>query len=201
MKSNEPRKYNMSVRGKTAAMTETNILKAIGELWLSFNIHEITLEMIALKAGVNERTILRKFGSKEGLLEAALKADDAAGIKSIKDEAEAGNIEQIVQTLIKEYKISGQASIRTLAIEHEIPIAAEILSKGRQMHRDWCERVFRPYLPSKKNKYYYLLIGAFYAATDVHNWKLLSQDLGYSQKDTAEILSMLLRSIINSINK
>ncbi len=201
MKSNTPRKYNMSGRGKTAAMTEANILKAIGELWLSFNIHEITLEMIASKAGVNERTILRKFGSKEGLLEAALKADDVAGIKSIKDEAEAGNIEQIVQTLIKEYKISGQASLRTLAIEHEIPIAAEILSKGRQMHRDWCERVFKPYLPSKKNKYYHLLIGAFYAATDVHNWKLLHQDLGYSQKDTAEILSTLLRSIINSINK
>lgn len=198
MKLKAPRKYNMSVRAKTAALTESKILKAVAELWLKYSIHEITLEMIASNAGVTERTILRKFGSKEGLYEAAIK-QDVADIQSIRDETETGNIEHAIQTLMKEYELTGMAVVRTLAIEQELPIAAKILKNGRQFHRSWCERVFAPYLPHKKHKNYNVLIGAIYVATDVNSWKLLRKDLGYSEKDTISILKIIIESIVQSI--
>lgn len=200
MNNKSKRKYNMSIRTKKAEATEKSILKAIGELWINNPIRDITLEMIADKAGVTERTVLRKFGSKDELYETAIK-QDAAGIQSIKDEAETGNIEQSVQTLMKEYSLTGMAAIRTLAVEFEFPIAGKILKKGRESHKFWCERVFGPYLPPVHHPKYTLYLGAIYASTDVNKWKLLHKDLGYSEQETASIFKMTIESIIKSIKQ
>ncbi len=194
------RKYNMSVRKKKAEATEKDILRATGELWIDHPIRDITLEMIAHKAGVTERTILRKFGSKDELYEAAIQ-HDVAGIQSIKDQAEPGNIENAIQTLMKEYTLTGLAAIRTLAVEFEFPIAAKILKKGRDSHKAWCERVFSPFLPPNTHYKYALYIGAIYAATDVNKWKLLHKDLGYSEKETASIFIITLESIIHNMKQ
>lgn len=192
----------MAVRAEAAAQTESNILRATAQLWLENAIHEITLEKIAAQAGVTERTILRKFGSKEGVFEAAIRQDsDPAGIQSIKDETIAGDIPHIVASLMKEYELTGMAGIRTLALEQELPIAAKIIRKGRRSHRAWCERVFALFLPGKKHKQYDLYIGALYAATDIQKWKLLRQDLGYSAKDTATIFQFSIESLIQTIKK
>ncbi len=194
------RKYNMSVRTKNAKATEKNILKATGALWIEYPIREITLEMIATKAGVTERTILRKFGSKEELYEAAIQ-HDVAGIQSIKDQAKIGDVENAVEVLMKEYTLTGLAAIRTLAVEFEFPIAAKILKKGRESHKAWCERVFSPFLPPDTHPKYPLYLGAIYAATDVNKWKLLHRDLGYSEKKTASIFKITIASIIHNIKE
>lgn len=198
MKLKKTRAYDMSTRADAAEQTRQSILNVMGDLWLEYPLHEITLERIAARAGVTERTILRKFGSKDGLFEAAIE-QDAAGIRSEKDETEAGNVEHAVRSLMKEYTRTGQAAMRTLAIEHEIPIAAKMLAQGRKVHKAWCERVFAPFLPGKKHPAYKPIIGALYAATDVHNWKLLHIDLGYSEKDTAAIFTRLIRAILNDV--
>ncbi len=80
------RKYEMKARSASAAQTEAKILKAAGELWMKYPLHEITLERIAEKAETTVRTILRKFGSREGVFEAAI-GQDVAGIEAIKDAA------------------------------------------------------------------------------------------------------------------
>lgn len=200
MKSSAKRKYDMSARAESAAETGSNILKATGELWMEYPIREITLEMIAAKAGVTERTVLRKFGSKEEVYEAAIQ-NDAAGIQSIKDEAETGNIEYAIHILMQEYKLTGRAAIRTLAVEFEFPVASKILAKGRKSHKAWCERVFSPFLPQKDHPNYALYVGALYAATDVNKWKLLHIDLGYSEAETASIFSITITSIVQSIKQ
>lgn len=187
----------MTARAESAAQTTKDIIKVIGELWMKYSIHEITLEMIAEKAGVTVRTILRKYGSKEKLFEAAVK-NDPAGIIAIKDEAQAGNIPQAVSVLMKEYEYVGLAVIRTLAVENELPLAKKILKKGRETHKKWCARIFSAYLPKATDKQYPLLLGAFYAATDVYKWKLLRKDLGYSKEETEEIIIKTIQGLIKN---
>jgi Bacterial regulatory proteins, tetR family len=194
MKLMKTRKYEMSSRAQAAEKTSNEIMRALGELWLIHSIHEITLDMIAEKAGVTVRTVLRKYGSKEGLMEAATEKDPV-GIKSIKDTAIAGDIEMAATTLMKEYEYSGMAVIRTLAVENEFPFASKVLNKGRKFHKEWCERVFKPFLPKKADKNYHIMVGAFYAATDIYKWKLLRKDMGYSPEDTEKIFIKTIQAL------
>lgn len=131
MKSKAVRKYAMTNRSKAAEQTAQDIIRVLGELWMEYSLHEITLELIAERSGVTTRTILRKYGSKEGIFAAAMKKDPA-GIQSIKSQAIPGNIKSIASVLMQEYELTGMASVRTLAIEHDMPFAAKILRKGRK---------------------------------------------------------------------
>lgn len=194
MKSSAARNYNMDTRSKSSAQTEANILKALGTIWLQQPMHSITLEKIAEEAGTTVRTILRKFGSRDGLIEATID-HDVAGIKSIKDEARAGDIKHAASILMKEYEATGLAGIRSLAIEHELPAMAKVLKYARQLHKAWCERVFQPYLPKTKGKNYDIMVGVFYAATDINTWKLLRIDLEYSKEETEKIFYKTLQAI------
>jgi len=180
MKSKTTRKYEMGVRAKAAEMTSEEIIRVLGELWMKYSLHEITLQMVAQNTGVTVMTILRKFGSKEGLFEAAINAD-TAGIEDVRKEAQAGNIIQAISILMK---------------ENELPAAAKIVKKGRKVHREWCQRIFAPNLPSLDDKEYQIMLGAFYAATDVYKWKLLRRDLGYSREETEKIFIKTVQGII-----
>lgn len=199
MKLERVRKYEMGVRAQSAENTSKDIMRAIGELWLKHSLHDITLEMLAAEAGVTVRTILRKYGSKEALLEAAIKAD-TAGIEFIKDTAKVGDIENIVSVLMQEYDRTGMAGIRTLAIENDFPMAAKALKKAREMHMKWCEVKFAPFLSKEKIKKNKIMLGAIYAATDVYKWKLLYKDLGYSKEETEKIFIKTLKAITKSKN-
>ncbi len=184
----------MKARSASAAQTEAKILKAAGELWMKYPLHEITLERIAEKAETTVRTILRKFGSREGVFEAASGQDDAC-IEAIKDAAKVGDIRLAVDLLMQEYELTGEAAVRTLALEDTLPIIAEVLQHARNIHTAWCARVFAPYLPAEEDPNYRLLLGMYYASTDVNQWKLLRKDLGYSQEETAQILYQRLNAI------
>jgi AcrR family transcriptional regulator len=199
MKLKTTRKYEMGVRAKAAETTSEEIIRVVGELWMKYSIHEITLHMVAQNAGVTVMTILRKFGSKEGLFEAAIRTD-TAGIQDVRKESQAGNINQAISILMKEYEYAGQAVIRTLAVENDLPVAAKILKKGRELHKEWCQRIFAQYLPESNDKEYQIMLGTFYAATDIYKWKLLRIDLGYSKEETEKIFIKTVRGIIETKN-
>jgi AcrR family transcriptional regulator len=199
MKLKTTRKYEMGVRAKAAETTSEEIIRVVGELWMKYSIHEITLHMVAQNAGVTVMTILRKFGSKEGLFEAAIRTD-TAGIQDVRKESQAGNISQAISILMKEYEYAGQAVIRTLAVENDLPVAAKILKKGRELHKEWCQRIFAQYLPESNDKEYQIMLGTFYAATDIYKWKLLRIDLGYSKEETEKIFIKTVRGIIETKN-
>jgi hypothetical protein len=102
---------------------------------------------------------------------------------------------------MKEYEYAGPAVIRTLAVENDLPVASKILKKGRELHKEWCQRIFDKYLPASIDKEYQIMLGAFYAATDVYKWKLLRNDLGYSVEETEEIIIKTVQGLIKIKNE
>jgi AcrR family transcriptional regulator len=200
MKLKMTRKYEMGVRAKAAELSSEEIIRVVGELWMKYSIHEITLQMVAQNTGVTVMTILRKFGSKEGLFDAAIR-NDTSGIQDVREKAQAGNIFQAISILMTEYEYAGPAVIRTLAVENELSVAAKILKKGRELHGEWCQRIFAQYLPTSNDKEYQLMLGAFYAATDVYKWKLLRKDLGYSEEETVKIFVKTVRGLLENKNE
>ncbi len=194
------RSYNNKARARTAARTGQRILDATVGLWKEAPLHEITLEAVAGRAGVTVRTVLRKYGSKEGLFEACIE-QDAAKMMAKRDQAPAGDVPAALRILLADYETYGDANIRTLAMEEELAAARKILEAGRRYHRQWCARVFAPWLPGPSDARYEPSLLAFIAATDVYLWKLLRRDLGRSAEETLETMRRLVEGLIAKADK
>lgn len=186
--------YQMSERAEQVARNDRKIMNAMSDLWVELPLQEITLDKISQRSGVTVRTILRKFGSKEGLLEACIESN-AERFTQMRMELTPGDLNGIVDALLEEYEQMGEALIRTLTVEYTFPSTQVLLEKARKYHRDWCAIVFEPYLPSTSSGNYELVLSAFIAGTEFYLWKLLRRDLGKSLKECKQIFLYTLESL------
>ncbi|HYH81203.1 MAG TPA: helix-turn-helix domain-containing protein [Longimicrobium sp.] len=197
MKSISPvRGYRMAARAEAAAQTGRDILAATAALWRERPMDEITLAAIAEHAGVSVRTVIRRFGSREGIIAACIEAD-AAGIVAERGQAPVDDVEGALAVLLEHYERDGDAVLRTLALEATVAEAKAIATAGRAAHRAWCARVFAPHLPSPTDDAYASRLDAFVAATDIHAWKLLRRDLGRSADDAAQVIRALVDGLVS----
>jgi AcrR family transcriptional regulator len=190
----EARAYRQEARAEAAVRTRQAILQAAVALWREQDWEQVTLSAIATRAGVTVQTVLRRFGSKNGVVEACL-AEGAAGIEEVRDRARVGDPRSAIESLLTHYESDGDAVLRTLAMEARSPAAQRIIEHGRAEHRAWCARVFAPYLPSIRAKKYRPRLDAFVAATDIYVWKLLRRDLGRTKQETQDAFAALLQGL------
>jgi AcrR family transcriptional regulator len=190
------RGYRMGVRAEAAARTGSSILAAAAALWRERPMDEITLAAIAERAGVSVRTVIRRFGSREGVIAACIEAD-ASGIISDRDQAAVGDVAGALDVLLAHYERDGDAVLRTLAIEHQVPEAKAITTAGRDGHRLWCARVFAPHLPPPDDDAHGVRLDAVIAASDLYVWKLLRRDLGRSAEETRRVMRTLIDGVLS----
>lgn len=189
------RPYHMTARAEAAEQTERNILAAAVTLWREHSIDHITLPMIAERAGVTVQTVIRRFGSQEGVIAACIERD-ASGIQAKRELAPPGDVEAALDDLLAHYERDGEAVLRNLAVEQRIPIARVVAEEGRRVHRAACARVFSPYLPGSEDGKYETCLDAFVAATDIYLWKLVRRDWGRSAGDTRRVIRALIDGLI-----
>jgi AcrR family transcriptional regulator len=173
---------------------DRSIMNAMAELWLEVPLSELTLDRISQRSGVTVRTILRKFGSKEGLLRACIEKEGDK-FTSKRMQVTPGDLPAILDALLEEYEHMGDALIRTLTVEYEFPTTQGLLRKARQIHREWCANVFDPFLPLKSSDNYETYLSAFIAGTEFYLWKLLRRDLGKSKQECRQIFLFTLESL------
>jgi len=193
----EKREYDNSKRHREAEQTKLEIVQALGRLWMKYSLTDITLDMVAEEAGVTTRTVLRKFGSRDGLLNETLNYD-TGNISSDRHNAKVGDVEDILNTLLDNYETMGDAAIRTIHLEPELEIARKIGEQGRKVHRDWCKKMFAPYLPNETSSEYEIKLTAFIASTEIYLWKLMRKDLGLSKKETFQVFKRMLEGLIHN---
>ncbi len=189
------RAYELGKRAETAKQNDAAIHAACVGLWHDIPLADITLEKVAELAKVSVRTILRKFGSKDGLLKACIE-QEAARIMAARDEAKPSNQEQAINILLHHYDAEGDAILRALSAETSLSLAQDIVSAGREYHRNWCARLFKPALPEPSTASYELELAAYIATTDIYMWKLLRRD---QKLDHAQCKAVMLR-MINALN-
>lgn len=190
------RGYRMAARADAAARTADDVLAATAALWRERPLDEITLAMIAGRAGVSVRTVIRRFGSREGVVAACIEAD-ATGIVRERGQAAAGDVEGALEILLAHYERDGDAVLRTLALEETVPEAQAVARAGREGHRAWCAHVFAPHLPSPADGAYGIRLDAFVAATDIYVWKLLRRDLRRSAAEAGQVIRALVDGLLS----
>lgn len=147
-------------------------------------------------AGVSVQTVLRAFGSKEGLIL------DAIGTFRLREgrvlAGPARSVGEAVTVLFEDYEQIGDRVIRMLADEHRIPGFAEVAAGGRESHRSWVEATFSTQLAALPARQRDGVVMALIAATDVYVWKLLRRDLGLDRKAAEAVMVRLIRGALVS---
>lgn len=187
--------YDNTNRLIDAENTKNKIIESFGALWNRYSLKEITLDMVATEAGVTTKTILRKFESKEGLVSGSL-VYMSKKIESERTSTKGDRVDDILKALLSNYEKMGDAAIRTINLESELEIARQIGAKGRALHRDWCARMFKKYLPNEESEDYEIQLISLIAATEIYLWKLMRKDLKLSKEQTFTIFKNLVEGII-----
>jgi AcrR family transcriptional regulator len=151
--------------------------------------------------GVTVQTVIRRFGDKEGLTAAA--ADRTrVQVFAHRDAAPVGDVEGAVDNLVTHYEDVGGLVLRLLAEEDSVPLLAAMTAEGRVAHREWCARVFAPYLAPLRGVDRTRRLAQLVAVCDVYTWKLLRRDAGLSQRQVATALVELLEPLTTpSVNR
>jgi AcrR family transcriptional regulator len=169
------RAYRQSARAAAAEATGERILDAFVGLLQRRWFEEIRLEDVARDAGVTVQTVLRRFGSKEGLLGAMHRRMDEQ-IRRRRGVA-PGDVTGVIDALIEDYESIGDLTIRLLAQEDRYPALKAVTDEGRAGHRAWMANAFAPWLESLAAERGRRATDALVAAGDVYVWKLLRRDM------------------------
>src|SRR5215218_10580 len=177
----QKRPYHMRARAEAAAETGRRILEATIELHSERFFDQVSLEDIAERAGVTVRTVIRRFGSKERLIEAASEEGERR-VTHQRYQAPIGDIEGAINNLMDHYEEWGDTALLLLAQEERVVAFRSITDAGRAFHYEWVERKFAPLLTKRTGEERRRLLAELIAVCDVYFWKLLRRDLGLSRE-------------------
>ena len=189
------RSYRMTARAEAAAETERRIFGATRELASERAFAQVTLEDIATSAGVTAQTVIRRYGSKDGLVRAVATAVRAE-VQEQRFEAPVGDVAGAVANLVEHYETTGDGTFRLLCQEEQVPVLGEVLESGRELHRDWVRRVFAPWLEPLDGAERKRRTAQLVAICDLFVWKLLRRDLGLSPRQTEHAIQEMLERVL-----
>jgi AcrR family transcriptional regulator len=176
------RTYRQTRRADATGRTREGILAAAQALFREDPRLDPSLETVAERAGVSARTVLRQFGSKEGLFEAAVAVGMAESAASRR--VAPGDVEGALRKLCAHYEESGDEVMRWLGWTERLPHVRQVTERGTEMHLEWVEAVFAPDLDGLARSERRARRAALATATDVYVWHLLHRREGLGREAT-----------------
>lgn len=191
---NTKRSYTMTTRARSAEETRRRILQAAFDLQGERLSAEISLDDVSSRAEVSVQTVLRHFGTRAGLFDAAV----AWANERVADERRtpAGDVPAAIRVLVGHYEQRGDMALMMLAQESTYEHVRKLSDAGKHMHRGWVADVFAPYLTDHGGARREELLDLLVVATDVYTWKLLRRDRALSRKDTEKRIETLVAAIL-----
>ncbi|MEW9307630.1 TetR/AcrR family transcriptional regulator [Labrys neptuniae] len=190
-----PRAYRQSARATAVQDTEQQIVDALTTLLAERWFDEITLDDIAVAASTTRQTVIRRFGSKTGVL-SAMAAQMDVSIRAQRWRAPAESVADIVTLLMDDYERTGDILVRTLGQEARIPEFAAVLDRGRKGHREWIGDMFKAWLDKLDDKAREDRLAQLLAQTDVWIWHLLRRAQGHSAANTHRLMTQAIERLL-----
>lgn len=187
------RRYTMTARAESVEQTRSRILEAATTLSETRPVSEITLENVAVAAGVSVQTLLRRFGNRAGLVEAV--RQHALAVVAEERRTPVGDVDAAVRSVLAHYERRGDAVVLMLAEEHVDAATRQVVESGRRFHRTWVTEAFGPFLPAAEDERAEL-VDLLAVATDVYTWKQLRRDRGLSPAATEQRVRALVRALL-----
>jgi len=189
------RPYRQTARAAAAEANATRILAAFRERLERLWFDEIRLEDVAQDAGVTVQTVIRRFGGKDGLLDAVVDVI-ASEILAIRHTT-PGDPRRAVRAVIEDYEVSGDLVMRVLAQEERYPALKRITAVGRREHRDWAAVAFAPWLDPLPAEPARRRLDALVVATDLYVWQLIRRDMGRPVEELQALMDRLVDAALS----
>lgn len=182
----------MSRRAETIAGTRNTILEAA----LEIGDPRAPLADVAARAGVTERTVLRHFGSRDGLVAAAID-EGTARSEAERFAAPVGDVAGAVANLVAHYETHGDRILRLLAEEGADPQIDRILADGRATHWRWVTEKLGPLLDDCSGPEQRRRLAQLAAICDVYTWKLMRRDGRLGRAETERSIRELVDAVVH----
>lgn len=189
------RPYAMTTRAASTEETRRRILNSTLALSAEKLTLEIVLADVAERAGVTTQTILRHFGSRDGLLDAATEVARAEIVKERL--TPGGDVSAAVTVVVDHYEERGDFVMRMLGQEDSDPRVHSVVALGRTVHREWVETTFQPQLDRVPTVDREAAADLLTVATDIYAWKLLRRDRDLGRAETEQRMRRLVHAIVN----
>lgn len=180
------RSYVKVSRAKGEAQTREALLDAAEATVFGAEWDSVSLEAIARAAGVTKPTLLRHFGSKEGLLQATF-ARAGERVRRERFAAPTDDVAGAVDNLLEHYEKHGDRALTLGTFSGRL---GEALDSAKRLHYDWVDHAFGTQLDRARDGE--RLRAALIAICDVHTWAILRRDLGL---DTVAVRATLITTI------
>ena len=187
----DARNYTKVTRAASEEATRPALLEAATEVFFDGAWHTTSLDAIAGRAGTTKQTLLRHFGSKDGLLEAGyLRSFDV--VRAQRLSAPTDDIAGAVDNLLDHYEEHGERALRIATLGADLPVA-DIAPAARQFHYDWVEHAFGGWLGRLRGRERRRVRAALIVACDVHAWSILAHDRGLPRAEVRATLVLTIR--------
>jgi AcrR family transcriptional regulator len=170
------RPYKKVAREQARQRTRDALLEAAIDEFYSDRWSKTSLEALSARAGVTKQTLLRHFGSKEGLLIQAL----VRGATQVLDErwsAPVGDVGGAIENLLDHYEVWGRRARQIEAWQDAPSVLAKLARAGRQVHYQWVEFAFAPQLEGLGEEALARRRAELIVICDVQTWWTLSHHL------------------------
>jgi AcrR family transcriptional regulator len=185
------RPYRQVERAQAQQRTRESLLEVAAEEFFAGRWQSASLESLASAAGVTKQTLLRHFGSKDGLLLAAL-VHSGSHVFEQRFSVDPGNPASAVDNLLDHYEEWGERSLRVGTWQGGPPALAQFSRLARKVHYDWVELAFGPWLARLEGAARERLRASLIAVCDVQVWWVLAHDLGLPREQVRAVLLGLI---------
>jgi AcrR family transcriptional regulator len=190
-----PRPYRQRRRAEAAEANTERILQAANELFEERPWEQITFAAVAERACVGTQTIIRRFGTKDGVAR-AVTAWLTPQVDAARDVPVGAPPAEVAAALARHYERWGSSAERTLRQQDASPALAEAAAGGRAAHREWVERVFAPRLAALPEASRPDTTGRLIGICGVELWLVLRRDgglsLGAARSAVADLIAATL---------
>jgi AcrR family transcriptional regulator len=187
-KRESTREYKQVERAKAQERTREALIAAATDEFFEGNWLKTSLDSLSRRAGVTRQTLLRHFGSKDGLLMQSL----MRGATQVRDQrwsTPTTDISGAVENVIDHYEEWGERSVRIGAWQRGPAVLALFANAARQLHYDWVEHAFAGWLDRFDDETRAERQAILVVLCDVQTWWTLSNDLGLARRKVHAILT------------
>jgi AcrR family transcriptional regulator len=189
------RAYVQRDRARAAAANTERILEAALELFAEQPFDRITLAQVARRAGVGVQTVVRRVGTKDGLVR-AVNAWVQPQIGASRGEPASADPAAVAAALARQYERWGALIDRTLRQEDVSPALAEGAAAGRQAHSAWLEAAFADALAARPAPERRRLRAQLVGVCGVELWHVLRRDQGLSAPAARDAVASLISACL-----
>jgi AcrR family transcriptional regulator len=189
------RAYVQRERARSAEANTRRILEAALDLFAERPFDQITLADVAQRAGVGVQTVVRRVGTKDGLVR-AVNAWIHPQIGSARGDPLSADPAAVAAALMRQYERWGALIDRTLRQEDVSPALAEGAEAGRRAHREWVEAAFAGVLAPLPAPERRRLRAQLVAVCGVELWHVLRRDQRLSAAAARDAVAGLIAACL-----